>query len=111
MCKRLIDLGFLLDGSGISGFSNFRKILNFVKNLLDHFMISADKTRFSVISYASSPTLKIRFSETFATKQDRDSAIDAISYPGGGTNTGGALDLAYNSMFRTSNGARSTSGI
>ncbi|XP_046855918.1 CUB and zona pellucida-like domain-containing protein 1 [Xenia sp. Carnegie-2017] len=74
-------------------------------------MISASETRFSVISYASSPTLYITFSQTFATKQARDSAINAISYPGGGTATGAALNLAYNRMFQTSNGARSTADV
>ena len=99
-CQASIELGFILDGSSSMGASNFGKMLTFVKDILDHFVISSYNTRVSVITYASSTAMEISFAQTFSTKQDLHSAIDAITYPGGDTNTGAALHKAYNEMFR-----------
>ncbi|XP_046855863.1 deleted in malignant brain tumors 1 protein-like isoform X4 [Xenia sp. Carnegie-2017] len=99
-CQASIELGFILDGSSSMGASNFGKMLTFVKDLLDHFVISSYNTRVSVITYASSTAMEISFAQTFSTKQDLHSAIDAITYPGGDTNTGAAMHKAYSEMFR-----------
>ena len=105
-CNKKIDLGFVLDSSGSIGRINFDKIKSFVKDLTDHFNISQNGTRVSVMSYASLSTLHFPFSRVFGTRKELHSAIDSISYTGGGTNTAQALIKAYTDMFRFRNGAR-----
>ena len=106
ICMHKLDLGFILDRSGSIGSNNFNKIRSFVKDLTDHFKISQDYTRVSIISYASSSTLHFPFSRQFATRQQLYSAIDSISYNGGSTYTSAALTQAYTDMFNANNGAR-----
>ncbi|CAB3998999.1 Hypothetical predicted protein, partial [Paramuricea clavata] len=106
ICREKLDLGFILDRSGSIGSTNFEKIKSFVKDLTDYFEVSQTYTRVSVMSYSSSSTIHFQFSRQFPTKQDLYSAIDSISYDGGGTNTGEALTKAYTTMFNTNNGAR-----
>ncbi|XP_028410753.1 uncharacterized protein LOC114533436 isoform X5 [Dendronephthya gigantea] len=105
-CTTKSDLGFMLDSSGSIGSGHFETIKSFVKDLTDHFKISQNNTRVSVMSYASSPTLRFTFSREFPTRQDLHSAIDNIPYTGGGTNTAQGLRLAKSDMFNTNNGAR-----
>ena len=106
ICREKLDLGFVLDSSGSIGAQNFEKIKTFVKNLTDHFKISRDYTRVSIISYATSPTLHFPFSRQFADRNDLHSAIENITYSAGNTYTGAALTEAYTDMFNANNGAR-----
>ena len=79
---------------------------SFVKDLTDHFEISQENTKVSVISYASFSTLHFPFSQQFPNREALHSAIDNIPYSGGGTNTAKALVQAYSEMFNSNNGAR-----
>ena len=106
MCTEKLDLGFILDSSGSIGLQNFEKIKSFVKDLTDHFKISQEYTRVSIISYASSSTLHFPFSRQFSDREDLHSAIESITYSGGSTYTGAALTKAYTDMFNANNGAR-----
>ncbi|XP_028419161.1 cubilin-like [Dendronephthya gigantea] len=106
-CKKRIDLGFLLDSSGSIGLTNFDKTKAFVKDLIAYFKISQNNTRISVISYASTSILHFFFSQKFLSPQDLYTAIDNISYSGGGTNTHEGLMLAYKDMFNGKNDVQS----
>ncbi|XP_028390644.1 uncharacterized protein LOC114515560 [Dendronephthya gigantea] len=106
-CNRRIDLGFLLDSSGSIGQTNFGKTKSFVKDLITYFKISENNTRVSVISYATTSRLHFFFSQKFVSPQDLYTAIDNISYLGGGTNTHQALMQAYKDMFNGKNDAQS----
>ncbi len=106
ICTQKVDLGFILDSSDSIGASNFEKMKSFVKDLTDHFKISQDYTRVSLMSYATTSTLHFSFSQEYATQQDLHSAIDIISYSGGSTYTNLALVKAYTDMFNADNGAR-----
>ncbi len=45
------DIVFVLDGSGSIAASNFVKIKNFVKDVINDFEVGSDKNRFGVIQY------------------------------------------------------------
>ena len=106
ICEEKLDIGFILDSSGSIGAFDFEKIKSFVKDLTDHFNISHENTRVSVISYATSCTLHFPFSQIFETREDLHSAIQNISFTSGITNTDLALVKAYTEMFKANNGAR-----
>ena len=82
----------------------------FVKNLTSFFTISSDETRVSVMTFASSATIHIKFSRLFSDKRSLDFAVNNIGgkYSGGGTATAMALNVAYMHMFIRSYGARGT---
>ena len=78
----------------------------FVKDLADFYKLGLEDTRVSVMSYSNSPSIDISFSRYFSNKNQFDSAVDLISYSGGGTATARALDMANSDMFTSSYGAR-----
>ena len=106
ICKNKLDLGFILDSSGSVGYGNFQRMKLFVKDLTDFYKLNQDDTRVSVMSFSTSAYIRIRFSAYFSEKKRFDSAVDAISYDGGGTATAVALNMAYNDMFTSRYGAR-----
>ncbi|CAB4045465.1 Hypothetical predicted protein, partial [Paramuricea clavata] len=78
----------------------------FVKDLTDFYNLGSEETRVSVMSYSSSANIHIAFSANFANKNQFDSAVDGISFTGGGTATALALNMTYNYMFTSRYGAR-----
>lgn len=53
-CKAKADVGFIIDGSGsienaLKG--NYKKVLQFVKNVVKAFEVSKEKTHIGIISY------------------------------------------------------------
>ena len=107
-CQNKLDLGFVLDGSGSVGYTNFQRMKLFVKDLTDFYMLGSDKTRVSVMSFSNSAYIHIWFSSYFADKNGFDSTVDRIGYNSGGTATAEALIRAYNDMFTSRYGARGT---
>ena len=88
--------------------NDFQKMKTFVKDLTNFFTISSDETRVSVMTFASSTAIHIKFSQLFSDKRSLDSAVDNIGYSSGGTATAMALNFAYTHMFSRSYGARGT---
>ncbi|XP_011403766.1 PREDICTED: uncharacterized protein LOC105312654 [Amphimedon queenslandica] len=103
---RAFDFMILLDASGSVGADNFEIMKNFVANMLSNFTIGPDDTRVGVISFASSPSIVISLG-SINTYSQLATAIRAISYTSGGTNTAAALDL-LSTAFAT---ARVSEGI
>ena len=81
---------------------------NFVKDLTDFYKLGRDETRVSVMSFSNSANIHIRFSAYFSNKNQFNNAVDDIRYIGGGTATATALNMAYNYMFTSGYGARSS---
>ena len=50
-----MDLGFIIDGSGSIGQDNFKKVLDFVKDIVRNFDISQDETHIGLIVYDDDP--------------------------------------------------------
>ena len=101
MCRRRLDLGFLIDGSGsieAYGRGNFRRCLNFVKRVVASFRISPRQTRVGVVLFSSRAWLVFNF-RRYRNKQSMLRAVDKIRYPRGGTRTGRALRFARYQLF------------
>ena len=104
-----MDLGFGLDSSGSVGYFNFQQVKLFVKDLTNYYKLGPEETRVSVMSFSSSAYIHIPFSGNFSNKNQFDSAVDRISYTGGGTATAAiASYMAYDDMFTSRYGARGT---
>ena len=98
----------MLDSSGSVGYNNFQQMKLFVKDLVDFYKLGPEETQVSVMSFSSSAYIHIPFSQVFSDKNQFDSAVDRISYSGGGTATAMALNMAYNNLFTSRNGTRGT---
>ncbi|XP_002732834.1 matrilin-3-like [Saccoglossus kowalevskii] len=113
-----IDLLFVIDKSGSIGQSDFNKIIEHIKELVDLFTveISVDKTRVSAISYSSSNKVDLDFNfrrclfeSSSASKTCIKSEIDKIDFEGGSTHTTKALVKARDEAFKSFHGSRTNS--
>lgn len=100
-CLQHLDLVFLLDGSRsieLHGKGNFRRELNFTKQIIDAFRIGEGRVRASVLLFSTEPTLVFGL-DKFKAKEDIFKAIDAIKFPAAGSDLGKALKLIQSEAF------------
>ena len=105
-CDKDFDLVFVIDGSGSIeqvGFGNFKKIKEFIKQVVDGFSISFDKTHVGALIYSARIWVKKVFGlDDHYSKSGINKAIDEIFYPSGGTFTGNALLKAREQIYTDS---------
>lgn len=102
VCRKRLDLSFLIDGSGsinAYGRGNFRRCLDFVKRLVASFSISPTQTRVGIVLFSHRAWLIANFRK-YRNKQSLLHAIGRIRYPRGGTKIGRALRFAKHRLFR-----------
>ena len=111
VCRRRLDLAFLIDGSGsieAYGRGNFRRCLNFVKRVVASFGISPSQTRVGIVLFSSRAWLIANF-RSYRNKQSVLHAIGRVRYPRGGTRIGRALRFAKYQLFRKRTSRRKVS--
>jgi len=96
------DIVFILDTSG-SVAQDFMQELNFTSSLVKEFPVSPTETQFGVITFASDAVTEFELNR-FAVKIDVQNAINQITFRGGGTDIGRALDLARTQSFPLARG-------
>lgn len=101
MCKTRLDLGFIIDGSGSVGLSNFKRCLQFIRNMVRTFVISRRFTRVGAVLY-NTRAFKVFGFNRYGNKNQVLRAVSRISYPKGGTKTGRAISYANRYLFRRS---------
>ncbi|CAH3193736.1 unnamed protein product [Porites evermanni] len=103
-CATDFDLVFVIDGSGSiehAGVGNFKKIKDFIKDIVNGFNIGFDKTHVGALIFSSSVKKVFGLDEHYS-KSGINSAIDKVIYPSGGTYTGKALRMARKKMYTKS---------
>ena len=111
VCRKRLDLAFLIDGSGsinAYGRGNFRRCLNFVKRLVASFSVSPTRTRVGIVLFSTRAWLIANF-RRYRNKQSLLGAIGRIRYPRGGTKIGRALRFAKYQLFRRRTNRRKVS--
>uniref|UniRef100_A0A8C8RRD2 VWFA domain-containing protein n=1 Tax=Pelusios castaneus TaxID=367368 RepID=A0A8C8RRD2_9SAUR len=84
------DIYFLIDGSGSIYPNDFKDMKVFMNEMISMFQVGANRVRFGVVQYASTPQTEFMISQ-YNTVMQLKEAIRAIQQSGGGTNTGDAL--------------------
>ena len=79
---------------------NSSVINSFMKNLSRTFDISSGQTRIGVIVYSTNATLVFNLDQ-YSSISEIEAAIDNITYPGGATYTGQALNESTISLFNS----------
>ena len=95
------DLGFVVDGSkdiDDQGPGNFRKCLEFTKEILRSFPVSTHGVHTGLITYDRNAHVNINF-DTPLDQSGIETAVDAIPYLGDESYTGNALDTAMRKLF------------
>uniref|UniRef100_A0A915AKQ6 Transmembrane cell adhesion receptor mua-3 n=1 Tax=Parascaris univalens TaxID=6257 RepID=A0A915AKQ6_PARUN len=100
------DLVFLIDGSGSIGSDIFRgEVLRFLKEFVELFDISSDRTRVAVVQYSDRIRHEFDLNQ-YSSIQSVEDAIDRIQYMTGLTRTGAAIEHVRNEAFNERRGAR-----
>uniref|UniRef100_A0A673H8C5 Collagen alpha-1(XIV) chain-like n=1 Tax=Sinocyclocheilus rhinocerous TaxID=307959 RepID=A0A673H8C5_9TELE len=100
------DLVFLVDGSWSIGDDNFQKIIRFLYSTagaLDR--IGPDGTQVAIAQFSDDARTEFRLS-SYDKKENLLDAIQRISYKGGNTKTGRAMQHVKDSVFTAVGGAR-----
>ena len=100
-CAAIVDLAFLLDGSGSIGPGNFQKCLEFLKDFVQGFNIAKDGTHIGIVLYSKTSEIIFNF-DTYFDAKSMIEAIAKISYPALGTFTGEGLNLVRTGLFDVS---------
>ncbi|KAI8484386.1 biological adhesion [Branchiostoma belcheri] len=104
-CSAVLDLLFVLDGTGSVGEENFERIKAIVQKIVTNFNIGAGQTRVGIIQYANIQRMEISL-DAYSDVDSLVEAIGNIGYIGGNTLTGQALDYTRKFGFSPNNGAR-----
>ena len=108
-CNRSVDLVFLLDESGSVGSTNFQESLNFVKNITKAFsdekLSGKNGTRLGLSTFSRNYQPEFYLS-SYTNQRSYLSAIDRVSYSGGGTYLGDALQRILTDQFTEAQGLR-----
>ena len=109
VCQTSVDLVFVLDNSGSVGGTNFEKVKDFVKRVIDFFNIDVDGTHVSVVTYDTDTHIEFNLKKYF-TKNELRNAVDDIEYHGFLTYTGEALNTVKQKVLTASAGMRTDAG-
>ena len=80
------------------GEDNFQLIKESTKSFVRSFNVSSATTRVGAIIYSTNSTVAFTLNQ-YSSEREIEEAIDNITYPGGGTYTGQALNDAANVLF------------
>ncbi|KAG7282762.1 hypothetical protein CRUP_029970 [Coryphaenoides rupestris] len=104
-CPDLLDIAFLLDGSGSIDSTNFEIMKDFVIALIDS--LSGILTRFSITQYSGNPSTHYYF-DTFPSDSWKKE-MKSITQIRGSTYTAKAIKHVANKVFSQTRGSRSSS--
>ena len=110
VCQTSVDLVFLLDNSGSVGDSNFRKVKDFVKRVIDFFNIGREGTHVAVVTYDTDTHIEFTLTRYY-TKNELRNAVDDIDYHGYLTYTGEALNTVRTNVLTAAAGMRTDDGM
>eukprot|EP00795_Rhopilema_esculentum_P016249 gene16249-7628_t len=107
VCRRKVDLTFVLDHSDSVGAENFEKVKQFVARTMENFNVGPDQTHVSVVCFGTQANVEWTFKDYPG--QNMRPAIDSlgkIRYTGGLSRLDLALDLVNEGIYNENNGLR-----
>ncbi|XP_042280535.1 collagen alpha-6(VI) chain-like isoform X2 [Thunnus maccoyii] len=106
----MADIVFLVDGSSSISPADFRKIQNFLRQIVRTLNIGDNKVRVGLAQYSDDP------SQEFLLKDHKDkrsllAALDRLSHRRGGTKTGKAIEFLKEQYFTKVTGSRANERV
>ena len=110
-CMKSLDVSLVIDGSISVGSEDFKKSLEFLSEFVGHLSVSPEGTHVGAIVYGSTATVKFNLAKSeYHTLSKLQEAIKAFDFPGGGTRTDVAMQLAASGIFSSAAGDRVDAG-
>ncbi|NWY00126.1 CO6A6 protein, partial [Nothoprocta ornata] len=106
---QLADLVFLIDGSESISENNFSIMKNFMKEIVDSFIVSKDDVHVGVVQYSQDPQKEFSLKDFYTSTSVKDQ-IDSIVQLRSSTYTGKGLRFVR-SLFEPANGSRIRQGV
>lgn len=103
-CKKKLDIGIVLDGSGSIGQNAFDYMKSFVLKMVAFFGVSDSATRVGLVYFSDNAKLVFRLGQLIAYSQFRRE-LSNIRYEGGSSRLDLAMQVA-STMFSSENGGR-----
>lgn len=100
-----MDAIFIFDASTSVTEANFKKMLDFAKDIVDKASVDSGGVRFGALIYSTEVEIQFHLNE-YSTFSDVQDAIDQIPYIYGSTNSADALRTMHEVMFTEVNGDR-----
>jgi len=94
-----VDVVFLVDNSATISATKYRRLLDFVVDVVVELDIDSGKVRVAAITFSDTPTIQFQLS-MYSTRFDVANAIRLFPYSGYETDTAAALRLLRNDIFK-----------
>lgn len=108
-CPIPLDFAMIVDASGSISRSNFKKLLDFMQDLLDGFDISEEGTHIAIVEYSTKASVQMKFNDFSGAKLHAANIkrkIRRIPHTRGFTYIDKALRLANDNVFSEEFGMR-----
>lgn len=99
----MVDLGFAISATAAKSKENFIKMKDVIKRII--FKYGSHRMAYSVLTFGSTPTIRVRFSDSISGEALLSWDVDNIPQNPGTASLDKALDGARD-LFKISNGAR-----
>uniref|UniRef100_A0A8C6ZIE1 VWFA domain-containing protein n=1 Tax=Nothoprocta perdicaria TaxID=30464 RepID=A0A8C6ZIE1_NOTPE len=109
ICSQENYLVFLIDGSESISENNFSIMKNFMKEIVDSFIVSKDDVHVGVVQYSQDPQKEFSLKDFYTSTSIKDQ-IDSIVQLRSSTYTGKGLRFVR-SLFEPANGSRIRQGV
>ena len=104
--EKAVDLAFVIGASGAQASSVFARMVTILKNFVDEYAVSEDKTRVALVDYNGPAFAKVFFNDDY-NKANFTSFVGGIPGPGGQPGTlSGAFTKVRDEVFTTQKGER-----
>ncbi|XP_033747185.1 cartilage matrix protein-like isoform X2 [Pecten maximus] len=106
VCGKIADLAFVIDSSRSIGETEFKRELDFVREVLQEFELGRDKTRVAIVSFSNVVNTEFNFNQ-FSNEDEILNAVSRIIYAAGpATVTYRALNQTRRGVFTPGVGDR-----
>lgn len=109
VCREAADVALIVDSSGSIGRRNWKKMLNFLKKMIDLYSVGPDKTHFAIVAYSNWARVEFHLNTltgSSLTSQGYKELVDKIRFQRGFTFIDKALLVADKDVFTTARGMR-----
>lgn len=107
VCTKKVEVGIVLDASSSVGRERYQRLLSFLQNLTDEFVVSREGVHFGALHFSASPHMDFKISDSaYWEKNALKTKISQIAWSQGGTKLDRALKMAEEQLFCSSCGLR-----